>query len=221
MSTEAKEALCNLKASYKLVCLVTGRDLERAAEMAGFRGLAYIGSHGLEICVDGEFEESSEAKRYAGIMPEVAAALSRRLPSTGIEIEAKKLALGVHYRRAEDPEWARRAILVAAEPLLKKYGLKGVDARKAIELRPDIPANKGRAISKVIDRKKLTSAVYFGDDATDISAFEAMERVREKGGYTVKVAVDSPEAPPGLLERADLVLKGVGEVISVFTWLAA
>lgn len=222
ISSEAKIALFNLTANFKLVCLVTGRDVETAVEMAGFEGLAYIGSHGMEICMDGKCESAPSAGRYADVMPEVAGILARRFSSDeGIEIEAKKLALGVHYRRAEHSEQARRTILTAVEPLLKKYGLKGFEARKALELRPDIPENKGRAISRVIERKKLTSAVYFGDDTTDISAFEAMDRVRKAGGYAVKVAVDSPEAPSALLERADLVLKGVSEVISVFTWLAA
>lgn len=221
ISSEAKKALLDLTANFKLVCLVTGRDVDTAVEMAGFEGLAYIGSHGMEICIDGKCESALEAERYAEVMPEVANRLARRLPRNGIEIEEKRLALGVHYRNATNPERARRDILEAVEPLLHQFGLRSIDARKAVEIRPDVPANKGRAISAVIERKKLTSAVYFGDDTTDISAFEAMDRAKNAGGYAVKVAVGSPEAPPALLERADLVLNGVSEVIRVFTWLAA
>jgi hypothetical protein len=40
-----------------------------------------------------------------------------------------------------------------------------------------------------------------------------LDRLRDEGVHTMRVAVDSPEAPPELLERADLVVDGPPGVV--------
>jgi trehalose 6-phosphate phosphatase len=59
----------------------------------------------------------------------------------------------------------------------------------------------------------LTGALYAGDDAADVGAFDALDRLRDGGVATVRVAVASSEAPPALLQRADVVVEGPSDLL--------
>ena len=52
----------------------------------------------------------------------------------------------------------------------------------------------------------LRSVLYLGDDRTDLDAF------REA---TIRVAVQSAEAPPELLEQADAIVDGPKQVVEL------
>ena len=91
----------------------------------------------------------------------------------------------------------------------------------AFELRP--PAEFTKA-AVVLDRARelgVASAAFVGDDRVDLPGFDALDVLRDEGIHTVRVAVDSAEAPPELLERADLVVKGPGGVVELLDGLSA
>jgi trehalose 6-phosphate phosphatase len=50
--------------------------------------------------------------------------------------------------------------------------------------------------------------VVAGDDRGDLAAFAAVEALAAGGVDGLRVAVASPEAPPELLDRADLAVDG-------------
>ena len=63
----------------------------------------------------------------------------------------------------------------------------------------------------------MTRALYAGDDTTDLDAFRGLE---EAGlDVALKVAVGSPEMNPALLTRADIVVDGPGELLSLLRTL--
>jgi trehalose 6-phosphate phosphatase len=64
--------------------------------------------------------------------------------------------------------------------------------------------------------------MFAGDDATDLDAFGALESLASEGRLdaTVKVGIRSDEGPPAIVERADLVVDGVGEFTRVLEALA-
>jgi trehalose 6-phosphate phosphatase len=84
-----------------------------------------------------------------------------------------------------------------------------------LELLPPIDANKGTAVRALLDDAGLNRALFAGDDTTDLDAFSVVEDL-EVG---VNVAVDSDEAPPALLERADLVVHGPAGVVELLRTL--
>jgi trehalose 6-phosphate phosphatase len=84
-----------------------------------------------------------------------------------------------------------------------------------LEILPPIDADKGTAVQELLRRAGLERALFAGDDTTDLDAFGAVERL-ELG---VKVAVDSAEAPPELLARADLVVAGTEGLVDLLRTL--
>jgi trehalose 6-phosphate phosphatase len=80
-----------------------------------------------------------------------------------------------------------------------------------LEVRPPVDADKGTAVRALVARAGVTRALYAGDDTTDLDAFAGLDGL-ELG---VRVAVDSGEAPPGLVEAADVVVAGPEGVLAL------
>jgi trehalose 6-phosphate phosphatase len=66
-------------------------------------------------------------------------------------------------------------------------------------------------VRALVARAGVTRALYAGDDTTDLDAFAGLDGL-ELG---VRVAVDSGEAPPGLVEAADVVVAGPEGVLAL------
>jgi trehalose 6-phosphate phosphatase len=82
--------------------------------------------------------------------------------------------------------------------------------------------DKGQAVRDLTLRLRAASALYGGDDATDLDAFDALEALTGSGELEsrVLVGVRSDEGPAGIVERADLVVDGVDGFIRVLSALA-
>jgi trehalose 6-phosphate phosphatase len=185
---DTRAVVRGLVGRYGLVAAVTGRPSADAMKLIGVPELTLAGTHGLEL--------ETVPEEWIRAMHDVAA-------GTRWRVEDKGVALAIHYRTADD-EQAARAELEAVAEQARAAGLHARFGRKVLELLPPIEANKGTAVRRLLERAGLTRALYAGDDTTDLDAFAALEEL-EVG---VRVAVDSPEAPPGLRERADVVVDG-------------
>jgi hypothetical protein len=64
--------------------------------------------------------------------------------------------------------------------------------------------------------------MFGGDDATDIDAFDALDRMLDGGALDarVRIGVASDEGPPRLSERADLMVEGIPGYLEVLEALA-
>jgi trehalose 6-phosphate phosphatase len=192
---ETRAALRDLVARYALVGAVTGRPSVLARDLVEVDGVKIVGSHGLELADDaGEWRERLQEFRSTVDWP----------------VEDKGLALSYHYRTHEDPERARAELEYVAERA-RRAGLSVRFGRMVLELLPPLDANKGTAVRALLQGPGLTRALFAGDDTTDLDAFDAVEEL-EVG---VKVAVDSAEAPPELLARADLVVAGPAGLVDL------
>jgi trehalose 6-phosphate phosphatase len=194
-----REVLRGLVVRYALVGVVTGRPGALARELVGVEGVEVAGIHGLEL--------SSEADGWRERLRAFAATVDR-------PVEDKGLTVSFHYRTDREPERSRAAleeVAVRAEA----EGLRARWGRMVLEVLPPIDANKGTAVEELLRRAGLERALFAGDDTTDLDAFAAVERL-ELGA---KVAVDSPEAPPELLARADLVVAGTDGLVDLLRTL--
>lgn len=192
---ETRWELVRLHALYGLVGCVSGRPGKDAARVVGVPGLTYVGEHGLEL--------APEAARFAPAIAEFA----RSVPW---QAERKPLTVSFHYRGVEDEQEAiRRLELIADEA--RTAGLVPRFGRKVLEVRPPVAADKGTAVRALLEQAGLHRALYAGDDTTDLDAFRALEDL----DVAVRVAVDSPEAPPALREAADLVVAGPAELLEL------
>jgi trehalose 6-phosphate phosphatase len=196
---ETRAVLRSLVARYGLVGAVTGRPSSEAARLVDVPEVAVIGKHGLELEeIDGVWHER---------MLELADGVPYRFEDKGVSVS-------FHYRDAED-EAAARAELEAVAARAQAVGLKARFGRKVLELLPPIDVHKGTAVLRLLELTGLSRALYAGDDTTDLDAFAALERL-EVG---IRVAVDSPEAPPELAARADVVVDGPAALVELLRTL--
>jgi trehalose 6-phosphate phosphatase len=124
-----------------------------------------------------------------------------------------------HWRGARDEAAARTAVERIADDA-EDNGLLTHWGRKVLEIRPPVPIDKGQAVRELVRRKAVQTAVFGGDDATDLDVYDVLGELRDEGVLTaaVCVGVRSDEGPPAIVERADLVVEGTegfGRVLEV------
>ncbi|MBE3566549.1 MAG: trehalose-phosphatase [Thermogemmatispora sp.] len=201
---------------YARVAVVTGRGITSAAALVGVDEITYIGNHGLE------WAEGLPEHHPIRLLPEAEA---YRLPAQRLlalaeqhltlalpcaQIEYKSIGGTIHYRRCPDPVQARQQILELLREPAQESGLLLTEGKMAVELR--VPGlNKGQALQRFIEQHQLRSALFAGDDTTDLDGVETLIRLRQEGSCpaAVTIAVRHADTPPLLLERADLVVEGV------------
>ncbi len=197
------------------VLVVSGRPLRFLRRYFDDHLVTLVASYGLETADRGEVELHPQAGSWVDVITDVATA-SRQQGPPEMEVEEKGLSLTLHYRR--HPEIAGQVADWAAGQA-GRSGLEVRPAKLSVELHPPVRADKGTAIlsyisgvSGVSDGDDAKLVVHIGDDVGDLPAFDALDRLRNQGRQTLRVAVDGDEVPALLIERADLVLDGPPEV---------
>ena len=201
---EAREALRRLVAVMGLVGVVSGRPVTVLAGAVDVGGLTLVGQYGLERLERGTVVEDARVAPFVEAVAAAADEAERELP--GLLVERKgRIAVTVHWRTS--PERDAEAV-ARTDEIARRHGLTVYATRMARELRPPVPVDKGTAVEALLDG--YDAAVFAGDDRGDLPAYDALDRLAAAGrlGAAVRVAVDSAEAPPELLARADLVVDG-------------
>jgi trehalose 6-phosphate phosphatase len=217
----ARRLLESLAARFALVSVVSGRSAHQLLEWLG-EGIEIWGVHGVERAVNGRVEIIDAATPFVELMATVRAEAERRIAELGLSgvfVEDKGVMLALHFRAAPDVEAARRALDELAGSLAAEHGLKRAGGRLAFELRPPIDVTKANIVLTRTRKEKLSAAMFVGDDRVDIPAFEALDELAAEGVTTVRVAVDSSEAPAELLEKADIVVDGPAGTIDLLSRL--
>ena len=192
---ETRDQLRRLAARYALVGCISGRPAEEVERLVGVDGIAVVGEHGLGL-------DPASA--------EWADRLHAFADTVEWPVERKPFSDTFHYRLADDQEEAH-AFLEGVAAQARAEGLVARFGRKVLELRPPVEADKGTAVRYLLAEHGLRRALYAGDDTTDLDAFAALDGL-EVG---VRVAVTSPEGPPELRERADVVVAGTEELLDL------
>jgi trehalose 6-phosphate phosphatase len=152
----------------------------------GVDAIRYVGSHGLELSPDAA-RWSDEIHRFAA----------------GVDwpVEDKGLTVSFHYREAADEDAALEYLQEVAERA-RAAGLVPRFGRKVLEIRPPVEADKGTAVTALLEEARLRRALYAGDDTTDLDAFRGLDGL----DVAVRIAIASPEGPDELGAAADLVV---------------
>jgi trehalose 6-phosphate phosphatase len=163
--------------------------------MIGVAGVAVVGEHGLEL----EPEAAAWASRISDF-------------ARGVDwpAEQKPLSVSFHFRRADDED-AARAYLTRVARSAEAEGFVPRWGRMVLEVRPPVEAHKGTAVRTLVARAGARRALYAGDDRTDVDAFRGLDGLE----LAVRVAVSSPEAPPELLEEADVIVDGTAGMLEL------
>jgi trehalose 6-phosphate phosphatase len=196
---EAQRELQRLVGRYALVACVSGRTGEDARRLVGVDGVRYVGSHGLELAPDAD-RWHDEIHRFAA----------------GVDwpVEDKGLTVSFHYRQAQSEDEALEYLEGVADRA-REAGLVPRFGRKVLEIRPPVDADKGTAVTQLLEEAELRRALYAGDDTTDLDAFRALDGL-EVG---VCVAVSSDEAPSELVDAADIVVDSPVELLDLLAQL--
>ena len=189
------------------VAIVSGRSLADVAGMIGLDEILYAGNHGLEI--EGPGIESfvhEDLEHYRERLKELARELDEAsIP--GSWVEEKGASLTFHYRKADETQHAR--LEEEAQRLIRSAGFQPRGALCAVEARPPIGWDKGRAVLHILRTRygpawsERVRPVYAGDDETDEDAFRVLSGL----GRTFRVGgADVPTAADRHLANVDAVL---------------
>ena len=197
---------------YGLVACVSGRRATEARRIVSIGRLTYIGNHGIELLAPGasRAQMSTEMQAWAGRVQAFAAHEDTpELSRLRIRLEDKLAIAGFHWRGAPDEDAAQAAAREIAGRA-QRAGFATHWGRKVLEVRPPLAFDKGAGIEALLRDTTISTALYAGDDATDLDAFAALTRMVETGELTtaVRVGVRSPEGPAAIVEQADLVVDG-------------
>ncbi len=221
--THAVDALARLGPLLGRVAIVTGRPVHQVLELGGFldrpgfEHLVVFGQYGAERwdAVDGAPPPSD----LVAPVQQALATLPGWLAEHGVpdaRLESKGLAVAVHTRGLGDG--VRDHLVEPLTALATSLGLSVELGREVIELR--LPGwDKGRVLEGLVDEFDVRHVVFAGDDLGDLPAFDAVDRLRDRGYSGVLVCSASAEQT-ALAERADVVVNGPDGVAAWLSRLA-
>lgn len=209
------ELLERLQERFAAVTVVSGRPIRFLATMLP-EAIDVVGLYGLEGRESGERWEHPSSGVWREVIDDVATRAEAAGPE-GMRVERKDVSITLHYRgHPELADEVRRFARGEAD----RAGLALRDARMSVELHPPIDADKGTIVRRLVEDSAASVVAFVGDDVGDLSAFAALDELATAGRTTLKVAVASEEAPPHLVEAADLVVDGPRGVVELLSSLA-
>lgn len=195
------------------LAIITGRGTDTLARLARLderpelAGMVVLGGYGAERW------EVGQPRRGHGEPPESIVAARPLVDKaiaasgfTGVEVEDKVRALGVHTRRSNDPQGAYQALQPVLSRIAEDLGLTLEPGRSVLELRAST-TTKGDALTELVGHTGATVVAMCGDDLGDLAAFAVLDRLRADGLVTCKVVSASPEQVV-LAEQADILADG-------------
>lgn len=204
---------------YALVACISGRGAQDARRLVGVGGITYVGAHGAELLEPGattarlvpaygEWRERVQAFTRAQDQ--------RTLRLLRLRVEDKGAITAFHWRGARDEDAAVEQIRVIAAAA-EEAGLATHWGRKVLEVRPPVSITKGDAVATLLEPDGLRHALFGGDDLTDLDVFDALDELEREGGLetAVRVGIRSDEGPAEIVDRADVVVDGVGGYTTV------
>jgi len=217
LSDAMREQLVRLARSPRgRVAVISGRALEDLRARVAIPEVIYAGCHGLEIAGPSLAFSHPDAIAQQAVLGVVGETLARRAPMvSGMRVEAKGLAVAVHYRHVAADEIRRVEVELARAIRAQGSRLKIFHGTKVIEVLPQVAWTKGECAEWIEERvgpslSGRTLWLYLGDDWTDEHAFEVL------GGqaFTIRVGDLVPAS------KAAYRLKDVSEVQRLLTELA-
>lgn len=222
---EVSRLLARLGRRYGAVACVSGRSAAEARRIVGVGGIAYAGAHGAELLRAGA-KRPTIVPAFASWEDRVRAFVRarenvRELRAQRIRIEDKGPIRAFHWRDVPDEEAAQTWLTGVAQEA-EADGLATHWGRKVLEIRPPVPIDKGQAVRALVEEGGARTALFAGDDATDLDAFDALDALVAAGTLdsAVRVGVRSAEGPREIVERADIAVDGVPGMIDVLAALA-
>ncbi|GAA1396127.1 trehalose-phosphatase [Luteococcus peritonei] len=226
MHPAARAALVQLAPRVGQLAVITGRgvdvvrELGRFSEEPAFGQVLVLGQYGQEAWDAASGETTSppaplSVRAAKSQVTELLAANAELDFLSGVAVEDKGRAIGVHTRRALDPaaayDWLREPLAGIAT----EHELVLEPGRNVIELRSST-TTKGEALHLLAQRSHPAVVVMMGDDLGDLAAFAAVRELTADGVLGLCVVAGSQEQP-AVAAQADVLCGGPEGVAA---WLA-
>lgn len=215
-----RQHLHDLAAQLPVVALISGRRAGSLQAKVGLPGLIYVGNHGLEQWLDGKVVGLPQAAAHRTALEQAHAAIQAVLPP-GAVAEDKGLTLSIHYRQTKDPREFMLTRAVQIHNIAQQHGLVLFTGKMVLEVRPPVEVDKGTAFRDLVLEHQLSSALFLGDDISDLTALQAAAALRSGGIAAYGVGVQSEDAPPEVAAHADYLADGVADVEQLLAFLLA
>jgi trehalose 6-phosphate phosphatase len=199
----ARDAITRLVSRYAVVAIVSGRTDDQLKDLVGIEGVRLAALYGL----------ADEAPALPVELLEAVSAAAASIQGT--RVEPKGGSVAVHYRAAEEAVAAHDLLIRVLTPIAAARGLELLPGKMVLELVPSGRPLKEGAVERIVAEERLDAVLYAGDDVADIRAFEALDRLAERGVHTLKVAVHGRETPLALSDAADLVVDGPAGLVTL------
>ena len=223
---DAVAALGRLGSLVARIVVITGRPARTAIQLGrfdhtpGLDRLVVLGQYGVERwdASTGEYVIPPAPAAIAAVAGEIPVVLAD-LGLTGVRLENKGRAIGVHTRELRDPAEAFRRLEGPLSDLAERHGLHLEPGKSVLEIRA-LGMDKGEALRDIVVETGARQVIFAGDDLGDLPAFRAVEQLRTEGieGLLICSASHEEDALAGL---SDLVLDGPAGVAAWLTALAA
>lgn len=225
----SRRALMRVGALVGHTAIITGRGLASVRHLgqlddaAGLERLVVKAQYGVET-----WDAATGEITQPPLPPQIGQA-SRRVESllgdlrgqgvdvAGVALEDKGRALGVHTRRAADPQGLLDRLRDPLLGIAEELGLHAEPGRLVMELRAT-PGSKAAALDAVMADRDVRVVVMIGDDLADVAAFERLHEAESDDLVVAAVASASGGEQPGVEEHADVLCAGPSGVAD---WLEA
>jgi trehalose 6-phosphate phosphatase len=180
------------------LAIVSGRSLADLERHLPLHGIAFSGSHGLELrLADGTSLPVSVPIGLDDVRARVEAFAAA---TPGLLVEEKPAGIALHYRKAPG---AAEAAADLFERVAAETGLELLRGKMVVELRAP-GAHKGAALNRLMREPPFAGArpLFVGDDLTDEDAFEAAAAL---GGAGILVGQPRPTAAQWRLDGVEAV----------------
>ncbi|MDO5736397.1 MAG: trehalose-phosphatase [Propionibacteriaceae bacterium] len=200
------------------LAIVTGRGVEAVRRLGrldareGLESLVVLGQYGVERwdAASGELRHpevpASVIQAWAELESMVADLKESGTDVEGLYLEDKQRAIGVHTRRAKDPQGLLELLTEPVTELAKRHDLQLEPGRFVLEIRAS-SQDKGDALRELLEETKPTLVAMAGDDLGDIPAFEVLEELQAGGMICARVVSGSSEQTV-LQSHADISCDG-------------
>ena len=217
----AADAIAAIASHLDAAGVITGRAVDDIASRISIDELLVVGNHGLEWSEKGHRHDheagTAAIEAVATVLEQTRKELAGRTAVADMIWENKRLSGTIHFRNVEDPEETERLLLPIVQPLAEENGLRLTTGKMIVELRPLARVTKGTAIEELVGKNNLESAVYIGDDITDIDGFRALHELRAEGKHVLAVGVITADAHPDIAANSDVMVSSVDEIVEVLT----
>jgi trehalose 6-phosphate phosphatase len=215
------QTLDTLAETVTVIALVSGRGAEDLYGRFPRPWGVYYGNHGMESWRDGGLRVAPEAASWLEPLQALLAAFGQPdIP--GVFVENKGVSASIHYRMAGDTAGTRQILYERLHPLIEQYGFRLSEGQFIWEVKPPVSLSKGTAAQAIVDEYQLQSALFLGDDITDIHAMQQLRRLAGDPASNLSalsVGVIHPTTPAAVYESCDLTADGVDDTEVLLAWI--